>query len=64
MVFSGIAGLFALGVRIAASYAFAEPFGNMVIGYAEAFSWAVLLVVYLIRQKGETLCQPGLEMEL
>ena len=49
MVFSGIAGLFALGVRIAASYAFAEPFGNMVIGYAEAFSWAVLLVVYLIR---------------
>lgn len=49
MVFSGAAGIGALGVRIAASYAFAARFGNMVIGYAEAFSWVALLAAYLIR---------------
>ena len=49
MLFSGIAGITALGVRIAASYLFAERFGNMVIAYAEAFSWIVLLLVYLFR---------------
>ena len=49
MLFSGIAGIAALFVRIGASYAFAAPFGNMVIGYAEAFSWVVLFLIYLIR---------------
>lgn len=49
MLFSGIAGIAALGVRIVASYAFAALFGNMVIAYAEAFSWVVLLIVYLLR---------------
>lgn len=49
MLFSGIAGIISLAVRIAASYAFAAPFGNMVIAYAEAFSWAVLLALYLVR---------------
>ena len=49
MLFSGIAGIAALFVRIGASYAFAAPFGNMVIGYAEAFSWVILFLIYLIR---------------
>lgn len=49
MLFSGIAGISALGLRITASYAFAAQLGNMVIGYAEAFSWMVLLVIYTAR---------------
>ncbi len=49
MLFSGIAGLLSLVVRIAASYLFAERFGNMVVAYAEAFSWIVLLTLYIIR---------------
>lgn len=49
MTFSGAAGIAALLVRIAASYAFAGVFGRMVIAYAEAFSWMVLLVLYLLR---------------
>lgn len=49
MLFSGLAGLTALAVRIGASYGFADRFGNRVIGYAEAFSWVVLLAIYLIR---------------
>lgn len=49
MLFSGIAGIASLGVRIAASYALADRFGNMVIAYAEAFSWIVLLLIYLAR---------------
>ena len=49
MAFSGMAGIAALLVRIAASYAFAEVFGRMVIAYAEAFSWVVLLGLYLLR---------------
>ena len=49
MLFSGIAGIISLVVRIAVSYAFAVSFGNMVIGYAEAFSWFVLFVIYYVR---------------
>lgn len=49
MAFSGMAGIAALLVRIAASYAFAETFGRMVIAYAEALSWVVLLGLYLLR---------------
>lgn len=49
LLFSGIAGIASLLVRIAASYAFACVFGNMVIGYAEAFSWVFLLGVYWVR---------------
>ena len=56
MFFSGLAGVTALAVRIGASYGFAATFGNKVIGYAEAFSWVVLLAIYLIRfwQKGNS----------
>lgn len=49
MLFSGITGIAALGVRIAVSYLFAKKFGNMVIAYAEAFSWVVLLFIYVFR---------------
>lgn len=49
MLFSGAVGIASLGVRIAASYALAARFGNMVIAYAEAISWVFLIVVYLIR---------------
>lgn len=49
MLYSGIAGLAALVVRIIASYAMADIFGNMVIAYAEAFSWGVLLILYFAK---------------
>ena len=49
MTFSGAAGIFSLLVRIAASYGLAGIFGTMIIAYAEAFSWAALLVLYLVR---------------
>ena len=49
MLFSGIAGIASLGVRIASSYVFAAQFGNMVIAYAEAFSWVALLAIYIVR---------------
>lgn len=49
MLFSGIAGIIALGVRIGVSYTGAGFFGNMIIAYAEAFSWLVLLCIYAIR---------------
>ena len=49
MAFSGMAGILALLVRIAASYALAGVFGRMVIAYAEALSWLVLLGLYLLR---------------
>lgn len=49
MAFSGAAGIAALLVRIAGSYALAGVFGRMVIAYAEAISWLVLLGLYLLR---------------
>ena len=49
MLFSGIAGILSLGVRILCSYAFKPVFGNMVVAYAEAFSWIFLLAVLLLR---------------
>ena len=45
----GNAGIAALAVRIAASYAFVSLFGNMIIALAEGFSWAVLLLLYITR---------------
>ena len=49
MLFSGIAGILSLVVRILCSYAFKPVFGNMVVAYAEAFSWIFLLAVLLLR---------------
>lgn len=49
MLFSGLAVLISLAVRIAASYLFTVKFNNMVVAYAEAFSWIVLLALYIVR---------------
>lgn len=49
LLFSGIAGISALAVRIICSYAFAGIWGNMVVAYAEAFSWIYLLIVFVLR---------------
>lgn len=49
MLFSGIIGILSLLVRIVCSYAFKPVFNNMVVAYAEAFSWIFLLVVFILR---------------
>ncbi len=49
MLFSGAAGVLSLLVRIACSYAFRPVFQNMVVAYAEAFSWIFLILVFLGR---------------
>ncbi len=49
VMYSSAAGIASLVFRIAASYALASFFGNMVIAYAEAFSWGLLLALYLFR---------------
>ena len=49
VTFSSIAGIFALAWRIAGSYLMEPLFGNMVIAWAEAFSWIVLLLLYIFR---------------
>ncbi|WP_243661469.1 MATE family efflux transporter [Miniphocaeibacter halophilus] len=49
MLFSGIVGILSLLVRIVCSYAFKPVFNNMVVAYAEAFSWIFLLTVFLLR---------------
>lgn len=58
MTFSGAAGVVALLVRIAASYALAGVFGRMVIAYAEAISWLVLLGLYLLRYAWKSRVRP------
>ncbi len=60
MTFSGMAGIAALLVRIGASYALAEPLGRMVIAYAEAISWLVLLGLYLLRYTWKQRVRPEL----
>lgn len=49
VVFSGICSIFALVIRIGLSYALLPIIGNMTIAYAEAFSWVILLILFLIR---------------
>lgn len=49
VIFSGIAGISALIIRIILSYSLATKYGNMVIAYAEAFSWGALLIMYSVR---------------
>lgn len=49
MLFSGVIGVCSLGVRILCSYAFADAFGNMVVAYAEAFSWIFMLIAFALR---------------
>ena len=49
MLFSGIAGILSLAVRIAASYALVGIFGSKVIAYAEIIAWLFLLAVIAVR---------------
>ena len=49
IMYSSIAGILSLFVRIAASYAFADVCGNMIIAYAEGLSWCFMLVLYAAR---------------
>ena len=51
MLFSGTIGVCSRAVRILCSYLFKDVFGNMVIAYAEAFSWMFLLAVYFYRYR-------------
>ena len=49
LVYSSVAGMVSLAVRILASYAMAPYFGDMSIAYAEMLAWVWLLVMYLLR---------------
>ena len=49
VVYSSFAGMAALACRIVLSYALAGVFANMVIAWAEALSWVLLLVLYVLR---------------
>lgn len=49
VLYSSVAGIVSLAVRIAASYGLAVYFGSRIIAYAEAFSWGVLLILYVTR---------------
>lgn len=49
VLYSSFTGIAALCFRILASYAFVSMFSNMVIAYAEGFSWIILLLLYTLR---------------
>ncbi|GCF92854.1 MATE family efflux transporter [Enterococcus florum] len=49
MVFSSAAGVTSLFSRILACYLFVEVFANSIIALSEAFSWFVLLTIYVVR---------------
>lgn len=49
VVFTGIASMSSLAIRIFLSYLWAPNFGNMVIAYAEACAWCYLVLVCLLR---------------
>lgn len=49
VLYSSLGGITALGCRILFSYSFAGVCGNMIIAYAEAASWGVMLVLYIAR---------------
>ena len=49
MLFSGVAGILSLIVRIVCSYALRDVFGTLVIAYAEAIAWIFMLLLYVVR---------------
>lgn len=49
VLFSGLNGIGSLLIRIILSYALVGVFYNMVIAYAEGFSWCVMLLLYMLR---------------
>lgn len=48
VIISGVAGIITLFVRIIFSYSFVSIFGNMVIAFAEGFSWILFVLIYII----------------
>lgn len=49
VLYSSVIGIVALLSRILMSYACVDLWDNQIIAYAEAFSWGVMLALYLIR---------------
>lgn len=49
LLYSSLAGITALIIRIVASYAMVGLWGNMTIAYAEMLSWTCLFFIYLFR---------------
>lgn len=49
VMYSSIAGILSLVVRITASYALADVCGNMIIAYAEGMAWCFMLILYVAR---------------
>ena len=49
VLYSSAAGVLSLITRIVLSYTLATFWGNMIIAYAEAFSWVLLLMLYFVR---------------
>ena len=49
VVFSGLNGALMLVVRIALSYLLVPFYGNMVIAWAEAYAWCLMLALYVWR---------------
>lgn len=49
VLYSSVAGILSLIVRIGASYVLADVCGNMIIAYAEGLSWCFMLVLYAAR---------------
>jgi len=47
VMITGMIGIGAMALRIVLSYVLKPVFGNMVIAYAEAFSWCFMLIMYL-----------------
>ena len=49
VLYSSLAGIFCLGLRIGLSYALGGWAGWRIIAWAEAVSWCVMLLLYLVR---------------
>lgn len=49
VMYSSIAGILSLVVRIIASYVLADVCGNMIIAYAEGLAWCFMLILYAVR---------------
>lgn len=60
MLFSALAGISFLVLRIICSYALEDYFGNMVIAYAEAIAWVFLLIIVSLRYRMRKLNQKAL----
>lgn len=51
VVFSGVNGIAMLLMRILFSYALKPVYGNMVIAWAEAYAWCIMLIAYVLRAR-------------